>query len=664
MNNQECDKTMSKSFSRLIHASPVTLCLLGLMLVLVPALAYWQYRWIAEVSEREKEQMQKNITESTQRLARDLDTEYSRLYMMFRIAPKSARTSESDSATPMLAVRHQLRAVYSAWRVKTAHPNLLSSVYAVTKQRDELELSWFDTTSLTLAHTDWTPELAEIKREMTRRLAADSASSDGFNFQSMDKIFVPVFVQSSVLSSGLNQAKHGYVVLILNPDYLRSTLIQELVQSHIRTDDYDVAVVNTPRHVFYRSSLAVPAELPDVSMPLGKFRFADIIADMMDTLHAPSQSPLGVMKKIIAVSDSVGITNAITLKTTTPHQTSLRTMSHLADTSFHVLTSGVKTSISKSTDSLLNKSVIITLFGNASSAQWQIHVWHRSGSLDKAVSKARLRNLVISFGVLTLLAASLVMMAVTTERAKKLAAQQMEFVAGVSHELRTPLAVIRSAAENLADGIVRDEQQVRHYGDLIRREGRRLSSMVEQVMTFAGIESQNRQSQNKQSTPVYQIQPLDLTALIRDALERYAPELEAHAFHVELQLAANLPAINGDKTAVDSAIQNLLENAIKYSAETKRLTVRTADDGNMIQLSVSDSGIGISPEDLKHIVEPFYRSQVVRDAQIKGNGLGLSLVHRIMEAHAGNLSVQSKLGIGSTFTLRFPKHDETKNTAG
>jgi signal transduction histidine kinase len=120
---------------------------------------------------------------------------------------------------------------------------------------------------------------------------------------------------------------------------------------------------------------------------------------------------------------------------------------------------------------------------------WRVHLLDKAGSLEAAVAGARWRNLLVSFSVLVLLGASMSLVLLSSARARRLAAQQMEFVAGVSHELRTPLTVIRSAGENLADGIIQDDQQVRKYGALIATEGRRLTQMVEQIMTFAGLQA-------------------------------------------------------------------------------------------------------------------------------------------------------------------------------
>ena len=128
----------------------------------------------------------------------------------------------------------------------------------------------------------------------------------------------------------------------------------------------------------------------------------------------------------------------------------------------------------------------------SSAPRWRLVVKHPSGSLEAAVNAARRRNLLISSSILAVLGASVGLLVLSTRRAQELARQQMEFVAAVSHELRTPLAVIRSAGDNLADGVVRDDEQIRKYGDLVRNEGRRLTEMVEQILEFAGIQSGQR----------------------------------------------------------------------------------------------------------------------------------------------------------------------------
>src|SRR4030095_12969171 len=121
--------------------------------------------------------------------------------------------------------------------------------------------------------------------------------------------------------------------------------------------------------------------------------------------------------------------------------------------------------------------------------RWRVIVQHQSGSLEAAVAGARRRNIALSFGVLLLLTLSIGLLAIASRKAQRLAEQQIEFVAGISHELRTPVAVIRSAAENLSQGVVGNTERVKRYGQMIEGEARRLGEMVERVLQYAGIES-------------------------------------------------------------------------------------------------------------------------------------------------------------------------------
>jgi signal transduction histidine kinase len=280
---------------------------------------------------------------------------------------------------------------------------------------------------------------------------------------------------------------------------------------------------------------------------------------------------------------------------------------------------------------------------------WRLVVKHRAGSLEAAVAATRRRNLAINFGILLLLGASVGFIVLSSRRAQRLATQQMEFVAGVSHELRTPLAVICSAAENLADGVIDGRDQIKRYGGLIRDEGRRLTGMVEQVLEFAGAQSGRKN---------YELRATELTQVIEDAITACHLQLAEGDFEIERKIAPHLPPIKADAAALSRAVQNLISNAMKYGGSSRWIglsaeTVKTSA-GEEVQIRVSDHGLGIAPSEQERIFEPFYRGKVVAAAQIRGNGLGLSLVKHIIAAHGGRVSVESKVGQGSTFILHLP----------
>jgi signal transduction histidine kinase len=274
---------------------------------------------------------------------------------------------------------------------------------------------------------------------------------------------------------------------------------------------------------------------------------------------------------------------------------------------------------------------------------------HRAGSLGAAVAEVRRRNLFISSGILLLLVFSIGLLMLSLRRAKKLAQQQMDFVAGVSHELRTPLAVIDSAGYNLTKGVIKDPQRISHYGSLIRKETRRLQDMVEQILEFAGVQS------GKQK---YELHPVNVNQVINDVISSSQPLLTEGGFELEANIAADLPAVMADAPALTRAIQNLLNNAMKYSGESRWIGVNaqalTGSKGNEVRITVADHGLGISAEEQRHIFEPFYRGTEVRAAQIHGNGLGLSLVKNIVTAHNGRITVESSAGKGSQFTIALP----------
>ncbi len=280
---------------------------------------------------------------------------------------------------------------------------------------------------------------------------------------------------------------------------------------------------------------------------------------------------------------------------------------------------------------------------------WVLMVKNKAGSIDALVARTRRRNLALGFGVLFLLAFSMGSLVITTHRARELARREMEFVAGVSHEFRTPLASIQSAGFNLASGVIRKSARVQEYGALVQSEARRLTDMIEQVMSYAGIQSGGKR---------YELVPTSVSGIVERALAEYAPAFRDGGWQVEKKVPENLPLVLAEAASVESAVKNLIANALKYAGADKWLCVTAApvtDGGRLeVQISVEDHGPGIDPADLPHIFEPFYRGQRTLASTVSGTGLGLSIVRRHMEAHGGRVSVGSTKGKGSRFTLHLP----------
>lgn len=282
-------------------------------------------------------------------------------------------------------------------------------------------------------------------------------------------------------------------------------------------------------------------------------------------------------------------------------------------------------------------------------SQWQLVVQHPAGSLDIAVSSWRAHNLAISFGLLGVLAAAMALIVSVMRRAEKLANLQMEFVASVSHELCTPLSVINCAAENLADGVVESPREIREYAEIIRDQGRRLEHLVDQSLSIAA---------GKLGQSQLSLRPVQIPPILSRTIEASAPMLREAAFELKEEIGSDLPLVMADPGAVEKCVENLLSNAVKYGGPNREIAVcAEVVNGTKrpeVQISVKDRGAGIPAADLPNIFEPFYRVPSARESRVRGAGLGLYLVKKMMEAMGGTVTVASELDRGTAFVLHFP----------
>ncbi len=251
-------------------------------------------------------------------------------------------------------------------------------------------------------------------------------------------------------------------------------------------------------------------------------------------------------------------------------------------------------------------------------------------------------------GVAALAAANVALVILFTRRARRLAKLRMDFVASVSHQLRTPLAVICSAADNLADGVVDNDAAVREYGRLIRDEGRKLGGMIERILQFSSVRTYRRA----------QPRSMEVGPVVAAVLAEAATAIQAAGFTVETSMDPEMPPALADEQGLRECLRNLVGNVLKYGAEARwmgvRAGVRTEAHGPEIQVAVTDRGPGIEAADLGLIFQPFYRSLDAQARAVQGAGLGLSMTREIIESMGGKISVESKPGRGSAFTLHLP----------
>ena len=266
-----------------------------------------------------------------------------------------------------------------------------------------------------------------------------------------------------------------------------------------------------------------------------------------------------------------------------------------------------------------------------------------STSAVTGLHEFRTRSLLLSFGVLAVLATGIGMLGLYAHRAQLLAQRQMEFAMAVSHELRTPLTIIRVAADNLSEGLVSDP---RKYGEMIRRETIRLSDMVEQVLVFA-------RTHRADIKPHFEsVLPADV---IDRALSAVGPSLDSAGMRIERDVADDLPPMHADANLVSAGIQNLLINAAKYAGSGGVVRVRAEQrEQSQVSIVVEDEGPGVRQADLERIFSPFYRGSDVANSRVPGLGLGLHLVKRIAEAHGGLVRAGNRTGRGFEIEMRIP----------
>ena len=624
------------------------------MLVLLPLLAWLQYHWLGQVSTGERERMQANLRAAAMHLSQDFDRELTRAYMIFQLPAHTGDAAEQDNYA-----RH-----YDLWMTTATHPKLIRDLFLAQPEKDhQLRLTHFNVATRRFESSEWPTAFANLRQRLeqhqqlmsgdlsrnvqsiferlgqTTGTSKSSVRSSTYFRSTLGPLAedIPALVISMLPSTVTPPAlrptnndqraatsdqmlmvrlAEGFAIVTLDLNYIQQEFIPALIKQYFTHDDelnYNLALISRsePRKVIYQLGTPLPSEAwstGDATATLGSVRLDEFSDLLSGTARTNRQMVFSHPERY-----TVRVMSGMQMSTTVPK---------------------------------------LPLGENA--RPWELVIKHRSGSLETAVAGLRRRNLLVSFSVLLLLALSVGLLVISTRRAQRLARQQMEFVSAVSHELRTPLAVIRSAGENLADGVIDERGQVRRYGKLIAGEGRRLTEMVEQVLEFAGAQSGRK---------TYELRPTEINGVIESVLAASQPQITEGGFHIELDLPPQLPLVKADAAALRHAIQNLLSNAMKYNGASQWIGLRARvvanEQGTELRITIEDHGLGIAADDLPHIFEPFYRSKEVVAAQIHGNGLGLSLVKRIIEAHGGHVSVESEPGRGSAFTMHLPSLPRT-----
>ena len=231
-------------------------------------------------------------------------------------------------------------------------------------------------------------------------------------------------------------------------------------------------------------------------------------------------------------------------------------------------------------------------------------------------------------------------------REKRLSEHTNDFLNNMTHEFKTPLTNIALAGKMITkDASNRQEEKIKHYSEIILAENEKLRLQVEQVLSMTALE--------RGEIPLRKTE-LDVHELIREAIKYISIQIENKQGELKLNLDAENPVIFGDKTHLVNALYNLVDNAIKYSPEKPELSIRTHNHEKQFILVVSDKGIGIEKEYQKKVFEKFFRVPTGDVHDVKGFGLGLSYIKKIVELHQGKIDLESTPGKGTTFTVTLP----------
>ncbi len=558
--------------------------------VLLAALAVLQYHWTGQLSDAANRRMRANLEESSRLLANDIDGQLSELQLTLLRAATSSSQRQAPGEERSALLADTLSRLLQDWRESADFPAILDRTRIVlADRRSTREVFRLDEGSGQLqAETD-----PDVLDELDRLLRRPGSSAPA---QRTDRLVMPIPARGRSGPPG----PAGLIVATLRSTAIEEQMLPALIERHFgATADgaaptYLVTVTDTtssPPRLLYPLSGDRAGNGGDAAARPADIEFAAFRAVERESRRRFGPGGRGRTERAERARPGLG----------------------------------------------------------QPGGPWLVRITHRRGSLEAATSAARRRNLYHSSGALFLIGVAFALVLVSARRARALAAQQVDFVAGVSHELNTPLQAIRSAGENLRSGIVHRSDDVRGYGELIEREERRLSRLVQQALQWAGI---GRSTARKATADI------DLAELLRTTIAESKWFLEENDVQLEVEGLDDLPLLRGDREGLITVFMNLLHNAAKYGrgadgAVRVRIDASGDADGHRVAIAVTDRGPGIPKAEQRRIFDPFVRGLTATESGLPGSGLGLSLARNTIEEHGGSITVDSEPG-RTTFRVVLP----------
>jgi signal transduction histidine kinase len=275
---------------------------------------------------------------------------------------------------------------------------------------------------------------------------------------------------------------------------------------------------------------------------------------------------------------------------------------------------------------------------------WRIELYFKDDDVFRKAASRQVASYIWTGAlVIVLILAAGGFAAQVVSRQVRLNRLKNDFIATVSHELKTPLASMRVLVDTLLEGHYRNQQQATEYLELVSHENERLSRLIDNFLTFSRME------RNKQTFDLLRVSP---AAIAQKAAEAVKTKFEQNQCNCDMKIDQNLPDILADEDAMVTALVNLLDNACKYSYDDKQIRLKVHAEEGSVYFSVADNGIGLSRRAAKKVFKRFYQADRSLSRHAGGCGLGLSIVKFVVDAHKGSISVESRPGKGSTFTIK------------
>lgn len=612
-----------------------TLAAAGIILVLTGFLAL-QYNWLRQASDAEQEKMQRRLESDVQGFADELNREFQRTYYTFQT--ESSVWENGDWSV--------FNERYATWQAATQYPDLVKQ-FVFYKNGSNEPIAYFPEADGFRPLESVDPAISELYQktlaDTSNKRFYESPAAFVLKVPRSTKIGDRILVRSinTVLASDpadlLRADNYGTLLVIIDKAVITEKILPELTAKHFPEQNFRVGVTDLEQQPVYSSSgnlTAADAEAGLLSLMPNNFMFFDRIT-----------SVAGAPKQPAAIRGEGKIESHTISRTQIYRDNNNSAKVDIKVTPQFRIANGTAVATALTSDDRTLPSSIVATANPAQNDLWKLSVQHISGSVGTFIQSELNRKLMIGSGLYLLAALAIIAIVYSAWRSKRFAQRQIDFVSSVSHEFRTPLAVVYSAGENLADGLAKDPEQVAKYGELIKGEGKRLTGMVEQILEFAGARSGKRQ---------YNFANTNVGDAAHEGLNDCMSILNEQGFAVETEIDRSLPLIKADRSALGGAVQNLLTNAAKYSNGTRWVKLSVFGAESKINIVVEDRGIGIEKADSRRIFEPFFRSKGVVDAQIRGNGLGLSLVKDVALAHGGSVRAERNAHQGSKFTITLP----------